>query len=117
MKNLIIILFTICLTNNIVAQDGSLNDSFGIKGIASTNIFELNETATDIVTQDDGKILMLGSGEKLLATKGIALQRLNKDGSSDSEFGENGKVLTTNFDYDAIGISCAIQAEKKIIVV
>lgn len=117
MKNLIILLFTLCFTNTIVSQDGRLNDSFGIKGIVSTNILELNESATDVLIQEDGKILMLGSGEKLLATKGIALQRLNKDGSTDSEFGENGKVLTTNFDYDAIGISCAIQADKKIIVV
>ena len=84
MKNLIILLFTLCFTNTIISQDGRLNDSFGIKGIVSTNILELNESATDVLIQEDGKILMLGSGEKLLATKGIALQRLNKDGSTDS---------------------------------
>lgn len=92
-------------------QDGSIDNQFGDQGtalISSPNFGRgdgiLNEFSTsfdsinDIVVQSDGKVLTVGQintesyelGYKL----DFSIRRFNADGSVDSEFGDNGLVIT-----------------------
>lgn len=72
------------------AQPGSLDPTFGSGGIANIPLPENNLlSATDTVTQSDGKIVtfnqLVGNGKHVIF-------RLNPDGSLDTTFGNGGSV-------------------------
>jgi uncharacterized delta-60 repeat protein len=94
--------------------DGSLDNSFGTNGVASTALASTS-IASSIALQQDGKIIAGGhtwGGE----SNGFALIRYNSDGSLDNSFGNSG-ITTTHFSgKNAIGKSLAIQADGKIIL-
>lgn len=94
--------------------DGSLDNSFGTNGVASTTL-AFTSIASSIALQQDGKIIAGGhtwGGE----SNGFALIRYNSDGSIDNSFGNSGITTTHFFGKDAIGKSLAIQADGKIIL-
>ena len=76
-------------------SNGTIDTSFGTSG--ATN---LPVSATDMLIQADGKILLVGGGN---------LIRLNNNGSLDAGFGAGG-IITTD------GSSLALQADGKILV-
>jgi uncharacterized delta-60 repeat protein len=72
--------------------DGSVDTSFGTDGDGTVAIPMADTTVADkILVQPDGKILLLGE-----SPEGLALVRLNTDGSVDTSFG-GGPQLFTNF--------------------
>lgn len=82
--------------------DGTLDNSFGSMGKVSLN-FGANltysfsvEIANCAKLQSDGKIIVAGYTDATsnYGDKNFALLRLNADGSLDSSFGVNGKVIT-----------------------
>jgi uncharacterized delta-60 repeat protein len=76
-------------------SDGSLDSSFGSGGKVTTVFAGGVDSASALVLQPDGKLVVAG-----FTTGGggadCALARYNSDGSLDSSFGSGGKV-TTNF--------------------
>ncbi len=101
--------------------DGSKDTSFGINGLVSINIGTVsnNLTVSDdyvdaLKIQSDGKII--ASGLTSLNNGGdFGMVRLNTDGSIDSSFGINGRVIT---DFGSIEEANAIQilSDGKIIL-
>ena len=76
--------------------DGSIDESFGAGGFARAELGDRHshQTATDIVLQPDGKIVLVGyvlgpPGEGL----GNGIARFNPDGSLDATFGVGGVVV------------------------
>ncbi|MFZ4057816.1 MAG: hypothetical protein ACOYKE_06740 [Ferruginibacter sp.] len=69
-----------------ILPGGTIDNSFGINGIATCNNF----SATSAALQADGKILLGGSTSALSGMSGIA--RFNSDGSIDSSFAQIGRV-------------------------
>jgi uncharacterized delta-60 repeat protein len=93
-------------------SNGALDASFDEDGIVTTDLGSGSETAFSLALQADGKILIAGSGGINLD---FAIVRYNTNGSPDSEFGTNGKVLTpVGTSLDEIR-SIALQADGKII--
>jgi uncharacterized delta-60 repeat protein len=97
--------------------DGSLDTSFGGDGKVSVSMgddFGSNESANAIAIQGDGKIIV--GGNVIINNRGnFALVRLNTDGSIDSTFGFDGKVVT-----DAVPggiVDLALQTDGKILAV
>ncbi|HCR72258.1 MAG TPA: hypothetical protein DIW23_12495, partial [Anaerolineae bacterium] len=98
-------------------DNGSLDTSFDTDGIVTTN-FGGDDVARAMVIQDDGKIVVAGYTASLdSSTADFALARYNTDGSLDTSFDSDGKVVTSlgdGYDYPS-GI--AIQPDGKIVVV
>jgi uncharacterized delta-60 repeat protein len=95
--------------------DGSLDSGFGTGGEVTTDFNGLNDTASALVIQPDGKIVVAGSATNSIGSD-FALVRYNSDGQLDSTFGTGGKVMMDfNGLYDEVR-SAAFQSDGKIVV-
>src|SRR5262249_11238790 len=76
--------------------NGSLDTSFGAKGIVLTNITKgSTDEALAMALQRDGKIIAGGiTNPAKSSAENVALVRYNADGSLDTSFGTGGKVTT-----------------------
>ncbi len=92
--------------------NGSIDTEFGEDGIVYTDFGSVNEFAEAISVQQDGKIIVAGN------TNGFfAMARYNNNGTIDSLFGDNGKVITyiTDHGYYKCG-SVAVRQDEKILL-
>lgn len=86
----------ICVRYN---TNGSLDNTFGTGGIVTTDLqLGSDDIAYGLALQSDGKIVAAGYSDNG-SNKDAALVRYNTDGTLDSTFGTNGKVLS---DYDSL---------------
>ncbi|MFA5432404.1 MAG: T9SS type A sorting domain-containing protein [Candidatus Paceibacterota bacterium] len=96
--------------------DGSLDNSFGSGGKVTTDVVTgQSDYAYSIAIQQDGKIIVAGSSNTGTDCNWV-LVRYNHDGTLDSTFNGDGKIVTsmsTGFDE---ALSLAIQTDGKIIV-
>ena len=99
-------------------SNGSPDTTFGGSGTV-TAIFNTGEgTASAVVVQADGKIVIAGdsNGGGGGRPQNFGLMRFNLDGSLDSSFGDGGQVITSFNNYErATGL--ALQADGKIVAV
>ena len=94
--------------------DGSLDNTFSKNGKQITTFTFYNCYATSVAVQNDGKIVAAGyisSNNK----KYFAVVRYNSDGSLDSSFNGNGKLMTDFGKQDNQAYSVAIQSDGKIV--
>ena len=111
-------------------KDGSMDHSFGIEGIATITVDDLQKDVerslgwTDIAVQPDGKIIAAGNVgwnndffpyPPVHYDIDIVVARFMPDGTLDETFGTGGKVVT-NFDYLENITGVAIQSDGKIVV-
>ena len=100
------------------AAPGDLDASFNGTGRLRVPIGASGEGAQyeqGIVRQSDGKIVVASSCQDVLTNAGFCTVRYNTNGSIDTSFGTNGKVLTP-VGSSSLGTSAAIQADGKILV-
>lgn len=97
--------------------DGSLDESFGEGGIATTFFSEtqVEGTPSAMAVQSDGKIILSGASTSQTDFD-LALARLNADGSVDSSFGTNGGILTPVGDSHDHSNDMVLQEDDKIIL-
>ncbi|HLJ92666.1 MAG TPA: DUF4214 domain-containing protein [Gemmataceae bacterium] len=88
--------------------DGSLDSAFGKGGVVHTDIGSGISSATGVVVQSDGKIVVAGNA----ATGNVAVVRYTSDGSLDPTFGAAGKAITANLQAGNV----ALQPDRKIVV-
>ena len=94
-------------------SNGSLDNTFDGDGKAFIDIAG-TDVAYSVVIQNDGKIVVAGYSTNN-GNWDFALIRLNNDGSLDTSFDTDGKLLT-DFGTEEQGASVAIQTDGKIIV-
>ena len=96
--------------------DGTLDNTFGIAGIATLEIDDFDTEATSIALQSDGKIVVTGlSQDQFNGNFYAILARFNTNGFLDNTFGTNGVVdLPAGNGY--VGKSVAIQSDGKIVI-
>jgi uncharacterized delta-60 repeat protein len=101
-------------------SDGSIDTSFGTNGVVTTDIV-VNDTATSMTMQSDGKIVVAGFGDDHGSESGsqtdFVLVRYNSDGTIDTGFGKDGKVITDIFGNDDKACSTRVLSSGTIIVV
>lgn len=99
-----------------INTNGTLDSSFGINGKVQTTFSGTQSGVNSIALQPDGKIILGGWTNNLPFEYDFALIRYNSDGSIDTTFGVNGKVVTTinNMGSDTIS-KVLIQNDGKII--
>ncbi|MBV9545146.1 MAG: hypothetical protein JOY61_12315 [Chloroflexi bacterium] len=97
--------------------DGTLDQSFGNKGIVSERTPQGGLDPEALVLQADGKILLAGTTSDLTsATVGFGLARYNSDGSLDTSFGSGGRVLTLAGQGEADAHAVVLQPDGSILV-
>lgn len=99
--------------------DGTLDSTFGVNGLVTTNLGGDDDTAQAVAVQTDGKIVVAGYSNNG-AFNNVAVARYNADGTLDSTFGTLG---TLNFSIGAdptasasSASSIAIQPDGKILI-
>jgi uncharacterized delta-60 repeat protein len=97
------------------AQAGQLDRTFATKGIFLLNSIGQQGGSTRVALQTDGKIVLAApSGDPQQSNNGIALVRLNTDGTPDASFGTAGEVVY-GVDH-TVPVGVAIQPDGKILV-
>lgn len=105
-----IILLSLSINMNCLAQNELFDQSFASNGISVSNIGANPCYFQDVSLQSDGKIVAVGS-----ISNNAAIIRFNEDGSFDPNFGNNG-VLISNFLSGSVANSVAIQTDGKILI-
>ncbi|MFC1779993.1 putative Ig domain-containing protein, partial [Thermodesulfobacteriota bacterium] len=95
--------------------DGSLDTSFSGDGKVTTDFASSSDYGRSVALQPDGKILVAGSGY-IDDYADFALARYNSDGSLDTSFSGDGKVLTKFGNAHDSGFSVVVQDDGKILV-
>lgn len=102
---------------------GSLDTSFSEDGIVILSVSENDSLVNAMALQSDGKLLLAGGAQSSVVTRftshdfDFALVRVNQDGSLDSNFADNGSVVTDFGDnYDDVASAIAIQRDGKIVL-
>jgi uncharacterized delta-60 repeat protein len=97
--------------------DGTLDLTFSGDGKVTTSIGIVDDFATSVAIQGDGKIVVAGFSYNDAGTiTSFALVRYNTDGTLDSTFSGDGKVTTTVGDTANRSYSIVIQGDGKIVV-
>jgi len=94
-------------------SDGTLDTSFSLDGKVTTD-FGGDDYGTSVAMQSDGKIVVSGYGSSG-GPDDFAIARYNTDGSLDTSFDSDGKVLIDIGRYEN-GKALAIQTDGKIVV-
>ncbi len=98
-------------------SDGSLDTTFGTNGKVTTDFNGKDDSATKVIQQSDGKIVLAGKASNSSGDSDFALSRYNSDGSLDTTFGTNGKVTTDFNGRTDLVKSATLQSDGKIVVV
>jgi uncharacterized delta-60 repeat protein len=95
--------------------DGSLDASFDGDGRVVTDFFGGDDCGRALIRQADGKLLVAGFAENG-AYYDFALARYNSNGSLDTTFDGDGRVVTDVNGADDFGYALVLQADNKIVV-
>jgi uncharacterized delta-60 repeat protein len=98
--------------------NGSLDAAFGNGGIVFTDFNGLGDLAQSSVLQPDGKIVLAGWVHTTIAAQyDFGLARYNTDGSLDTTFDGDGKVVTTfGTDLNELARAIALAPDGKLVV-
>ena len=99
----------------VIAQGaGDLDTSFGVGGKVITD-FVGEENANAVALQPDGKIVVAGrAGDPSIGSGNFALARYHPNGSLDTTFGGDGRVITDFVSHSA-AFAVALQPDGKIV--
>jgi uncharacterized delta-60 repeat protein len=97
-------------------SSGTLDSSFDGDGHLTTD-FGLGELARDVALQSDGKIVVVGLTGTGNIVQSYAAARYNTNGSLDTTFDGDGKVITDLASGNESAFGVAIQPDGKIVVV
>jgi len=104
-------LIVLAIVSTCYSQTPSLDYNFYCNGKAA--IRTGGGVCSAIAIQPDGKILLGGRGGETVSNSGYCLARFNENGTIDSSFGTNGKVITI---YGGCIQSIAVCPDGKILV-
>ncbi len=97
-------------------SDGTLDNNFDADGRIITDFFGNNDEANALAIQSDGKIVAAGYADHGTgSSEDFALARYNPNGSLDTTFSGNGKVVTDFLGSGDIAEAVAIQSNGKIV--
>lgn len=95
-------------------EDGSLDTSFGVSGIARTPAGLGDDLAYVLQRQSDGKLLLGGTASN--TNDQFAVIRYTSAGVLDTSFGSTGKALFTLPDREGAGTAMAMQTDGKVLL-
>ncbi len=96
--------------------NGSLDTSFDGDGKVITSVGAFSDYANSIIVQPDGKLVVAGYSYNASAYKDFSIVRYNANGSLDTSFDTDGKVITSVSNLDDYAQSVVLQADGKLLV-
>jgi uncharacterized delta-60 repeat protein len=97
-------------------SDGSLDTTFDGDGKVTTDLGTKYDYSRAAALQTDGKIVLAGCTYTGNSTYDIAMVRYNSNGSLDTTFGSNGKVVTDLGSASESAWGVALQTDGKIVL-
>jgi len=91
--------------------NGTIDTSFATQGRASFDFDGRNDYLSELLITSDGKILLIGT-----SSGDFSALRLNSNGSLDTSYGSNGKVITDIGGINDTANSAALQNDGKLVV-
>jgi uncharacterized delta-60 repeat protein len=95
--------------------NGSLDDSFDFDGKVVTDFGGAGGWLWDLAMQDDGRVVAAGTSAAAGTGANMALARYNPDGSLNTSFGHDGKIMTDFFGVSDEARSVAVGEDGKIV--
>ena len=95
--------------------DGSLDAAFGAGGKVITAMGDRDEFGSAVVLQPDSKIIVAGSAHNG-SDSDIVLARYQPDGSLDTSFGVDGRVINSDGNSSHYATDAVLQTDGKIVV-
>jgi uncharacterized delta-60 repeat protein len=96
--------------------DGTPDPTFGVNGRVTTDFPGLAATASSVVVQPDGRIVVAGGAFPLFTFLGdFVLVRYETDGSLDTSFGTGGIVTTSFPGQGSYAFDLALQPDGKLV--
>jgi uncharacterized delta-60 repeat protein len=95
--------------------DGSLDEGFEGHGGVVTDFGGSYDQAHSVVLQPDGKIIAAGETDSR-GDYDFALARFNPNGTLDTDFGDNGLVITDFYGTNNLAYAVALQSDGKIVI-
>jgi len=95
-------------------SDGSLDTGFDSDGKATTDFGSTDDIGYSMAIQSNGKIIVAGSTGTDIFDTHFGLARYNTDGSLDTTFSGDGKVVSNPSNFCWI-LNIALQADGKIV--
>ena len=105
----------ICLISalpSVRAAPGDLDSTFGVAGVVTYRLNDLEDTFQGVVVQPDGKIVVTGKN----GNGKIIVIRYNANGSFDTSFATGGIYIAANITVFASSTAIALQPDGKIVV-
>lgn len=96
--------------------DGSIDNTFGTDGVRTIAVGTRSDFAHAVALQPDGKIVAAGETGTTLAP-GLAVVRLNPDGTLDPTFDGDGIATSTSGFFGRPGYGVTVRPDGKIFVV
>jgi uncharacterized delta-60 repeat protein len=96
--------------------DGTLDTSFSGDGKVTTTLGSVNNYASGVSLQADGKIVVAGYMVKSASDSDFAVVRYNSDGSLDTSFSVDGKVTNSMGSSTDHAYCVAVQPDGKLVV-
>ena len=93
--------------------NGTFDNSFGTEGATTTSLTGLTDVAHAVALQADGRIVVAGEGN--LVNPNFALARYNTDGTLDTSFAVDGKLVVDFFGLQDRAESVVLQADGKVV--
>jgi uncharacterized delta-60 repeat protein len=100
------------------STEGVLDESFGNKGVITTDFGKYGDLINSIAIQADGKIIAAGvTGVRDIGdVENMAIIRYNTDGSIDKDFGLDGKTTIVFNDVNSKITDIVIEKDEKILL-
>jgi uncharacterized delta-60 repeat protein len=95
--------------------DGSLDTGFDTDGKFRTDIGSDDDNGSSVIQQSDGKLVVAGYSNNG-GNRDFSLIRLNADGSLDSGFDADGKLMVPVGAVNDYGLSVIVQSDGKLVV-
>jgi uncharacterized delta-60 repeat protein len=95
--------------------NGSLDDEFDFDGKVMTDFGGAGGWLWDLAMQDDGRVVAAGTSSAAGTGANMALARYNPDGSLNTSFGHDGKIMTDFFGFSDEARSVAVGEDGKIV--
>lgn len=97
------------------AQSGALDTGFGQNGFVVDSFSSDYDAAERVIVQPDGKIIIMGD-TGMGSVQKMAIARYNADGSPDTSFANDGKLVFNVSFPKILGNDIALQSDGKIIL-
>ena len=98
-------------------SNGVLDTTFSRDGLTQIDFGNCCQSATKVLLQSDGKIIVVGGSNGESSDDDFLLARLSARGSLDNTFGVGGEVRTSFGDLNGGANGAALQADGKIVAV